>query len=475
VAEAPERLHLAVETLTRADLFPADAGLPGIVPENGHSESLFRQVLEALPVAIYMTDAEGVITFYNEAAVELWGRRPAVGDERWCGSWKLFWPDGRPMPHDQCPMAIALSEARPVYGMEAVAERPDGTRVPFIPFPTPLFDRSGVLTGAVNLLVDATDRKRAEDYERRLAAIIEFSDDAILSKDLNGVIATWNRGAERLFGYTAAEAIGRPITMLIPPERIDEEPSILERIRRGERIEHYETIRQRKDGSLVDISLTVSPIRNSDGRIIGASKIARDISERKRAEEKQNILFAEMRHRIKNTIAMAQVFATHTLQSAPPEEQEAFVGRLRSLSAAQDVLTARSWSRAPLREVVVRGLAAFQESYAGRLAIDGPDDIWLDADKVLSLTLALHELATNAAKYGAWSNETGTVAVSWEMIAGGEAPSVRFIWRESGGPEVVPPERRGFGSRLVERTFGECVRLDFNPEGVLCVFETTVA
>ena len=123
-----------------------------------------------------------------------------------------------------------------------------------------------------------------EFLAQRLAAIVESSDDAIISKDLNGVIQTWNRGAERVFGYTAEEAVGKPVTILIPPDRIDEEPGILARIRRGERIDHYETVRRRKDGSLIDISLTVSPIRDGDGRVAGASKIARDITERKKAE-----------------------------------------------------------------------------------------------------------------------------------------------------------------------------------------------
>jgi PAS domain S-box-containing protein len=119
---------------------------------------------------------------------------------------------------------------------------------------------------------------------QRIASIVESSDDAIVSKDLNGVIINWNKGAERIFGYTAEEAVGKPITILIPPDRLDEEPSILERIRRGERVEHFETVRMRKHGSRVDISLTISPVKNAEGKIIGASKIARDITERKRNE-----------------------------------------------------------------------------------------------------------------------------------------------------------------------------------------------
>src|SRR2546423_558111 len=207
----------------------------------GQDDTRFREVIEALPAAIYTTDKDGRITFYNEAAELMWGRKPTLGDDQWCGSWKLYWPDGTMLPHDECPMAIALKTGKPVRGVEAVAERPDGTRVPFAPYPTPIFDASGELAGAVNMLVDLTHRKLAEENAQRLAAIVTSSDDAIISKDLNGIIKSWNRGAERLFGYNSEEAIGRPITILIPRDRIDEEPSILQRLRRGEPIDHYET------------------------------------------------------------------------------------------------------------------------------------------------------------------------------------------------------------------------------------------
>ncbi len=265
----------------------------GILPLRTQAADLFaprgglkaHEVLKALPVAVYTTDAAGRITFYNEAAAALWGIRPELGKSEWCGSWRLYWPEGRPMPHDACPMAIALKEKRAIRGAEALAERPDGTRVPFLAYPTPLFDNSGELTGAVNTLVDITDRKKAEEAALRSASIVECSDDAIISKDLDGIITSWNSGAERLYGYSAEEIIGKPVTVLMPPNQQDEEPVILERIRRGERIDHYETIRRRKDGSLADVSLTVSPLKDQYGRIIGASKIARDISERKRAQE----------------------------------------------------------------------------------------------------------------------------------------------------------------------------------------------
>src|SRR5579871_5961965 len=374
------------------------------------SERRLHEIIEAIPAAVYTTDAEGRITFFNHAAVEFSGRVPELGNDSWCVTWKLHNTDGTPLPHDQCPMAVALKEKRSVFGREAVAERPDGERRTFTPYPTPLFDEEGRLTGAVNMLVDITERKRAEDIlreseerfraivettpecvkliaadgtlllmngaglemvgaaaadevtgrsaydliapedresfrafnqrvcagekaslgfdiiglkgkrrsmethavplrrsdgsvvqlgitrditERRkaeetrllLGAIVDSSDDAIISKDLDGHITSWNYGAERLYGYTAEEAVGKSIFIVVPADRHEEEKQILERLRRGERVDHFETTRRRKDGTVMNVSLTISPLRNQQGEIIGASKIARDITERKRAEE----------------------------------------------------------------------------------------------------------------------------------------------------------------------------------------------
>jgi PAS domain S-box-containing protein len=292
-------------------------------------------------------------------------------------------------------MALALKEQRAIRGMEAVAERPDGTLVHFVPYPTPLYDNSGTLIGAVNMLVDISDRERADLDAQRLASIVESSNDAIISKSLDGIITSWNRGAERLFGYTAEEVIGKAVTILIPEDRISEEPEILERIRRGKRVDHYDTVRRRKDGSLIDISLTVSPLKDADGRIIGASKIARDITERKRAQERQKLLVNEMQHRIKNSLATIQAIATQTLNQHT-EERDAFIARLHALGSAHHLLTSETWERAPLRAIVTRALEPFQERLHERITIDGPADLWLDTTKSVVVAMALHELATNA-------------------------------------------------------------------------------
>jgi two-component system CheB/CheR fusion protein len=251
--------------------------------------------LDKLPAAAYLCDAEGYITYYNQRAVELWGRAPKLNDEvdRFCGSFKLFSREGAPIRHDECWMALALQHGKSYDGHEIVIERPDGSRWVALAHANPFHNELGQVTGAVNVLVDITERRRSELALAQLAAIVESSDDAIISKNLQGVIQSWNAAAERLFGYTAEQAIGRHVSFLFPPDRLDEEDHILARLHAGERVYHFDTVRVRSDGRPIHVSLTISPIRDETGRIIGASKIARDISDHKQAEERIYGLLAQ--------------------------------------------------------------------------------------------------------------------------------------------------------------------------------------
>jgi PAS domain S-box-containing protein len=439
------------------------------------SERHLRELLEALPAAVYTTDASGRISFYNKAAVEMAGRTPQLGDE-WCVTWRLFNQDGTPLPHDHCPMALALKEDRVIRGVEAIAERPDGTRVPFIPFPTPLHDSDGRLVGGINMLVDITERKKAEDYAARLAAIVEFSDDAIISKNTNGIIQTWNKGAERLFGYEATEVIGEPINILIPPDRQDEEPAILGRIRRGEHIDHYETVRMCKDGSLLDVSLTISPLMDASGRIIGASKIARDVTEKRRHEERRQLLINELNHRVKNTLATVQSLAAQTFRAENKTPAFGrFESRLVALSRAHDVLTEENWEGADLHELIGRTITPICIAPEQRFNISGPV-LRLRPKVALSLSMAFHELCTNAAKYGALADGVGRIKIAWEVGDIDSGRRLRLRWEEVGGPKVETPRQKGFGSRLLERAL--CheleaqVELTFAPSGVVCEIVT---
>jgi PAS domain S-box-containing protein len=319
-------------------------------------------------------------------------------------------------------------------------------------------------------------RQAADDARGRLAAIVESSDDAIISKDLNGIITSWNKGAERLFGYLAEEAIGKSILMLIPEGHLDEETHIIGRIRRGERVEHYETVRQRKDGSLIDISLTVSPILNSHGQVIGASKIARDNSERRRADEHKTLLIHELNHRVKNTLATVQSLAMQSLRDGKPSGRDDFEGRLIALSRAHDILTNENWQGSWLEEVVRQAMAPFSTN-ENRVAIEGPA-VRLSPKQSLAISMALHELATNAAKYGALSGSQGKVRIAWTVSNGGEPARVLLNWSEEGGPTVEQPKKLGFGSRMISRSLANelsgAVDLEFRPEGVFCSMSTPI-
>jgi two-component system CheB/CheR fusion protein len=315
-------------------------------------------------------------------------------------------------------------------------------------------------SGSASSTRGPTTYAAAEQASALLAAIVETSEDAIVSKDLQGIITSWNRGAERIFGYKAEEVVGKSIMLLIPPDRHSEEHEIIDRVRRGERVEHFDTVRRRKDGSEVYVSLAVSPVKDASGRIVGASKVARDIGERKRFEAQKDLLQNELKHRVKNTLATVQAMAGQSLRSASKEELSSFASRLQALGNAYDLLTSDHWDRATMRDVVSRAVGPFQET---RFAVHGPA-VLVDASQALRLTMVLPELATNAVKYGALSNGTGRVAIAWQL---GTGTDLELTWKEVGGPPVSPPKRKGFGSLLIEQS-GENVVFGYAPTGLTC-------
>ena len=319
---------------------------------------------------------------------------------------------------------------------------------------------------------DVTEHKRIEsalrDSEQRLrwlASIVESSDDAIVSKNLDGVINSWNKGAERVFGYTAEEAIGQPITILIPQERHSEEADILARIRRGERIDHFETIRQRKHGSRIVVSITVSPVKNADGKIVGASKIARDITEQKRSQDMIATLAREAEHRSKNLLANVQATVNLSQADTPERLKQAIEGRIQALANVHSLFVETRWTGAELSTIASRELAPYAEK--GRVSIGGPQ-LLLEPNIAQAIAVTLHELATNAAKYGALSVAAGRVTLSWTHQAGGP---LQLHWSETGGPAVKPPTRKGFGTRIIERMIAQLkgtTTLDWRATGLIC-------
>jgi len=300
-----------------------------------------------------------------------------------------------------------------------------------------------------------------------LASIVESNDDAIVSKNLDGVITSWNRGAERVFGFSAAEAVGQPITLVIPHDRQDEERLILTRIRRGERIDHFETVRQTKHGSLITVSLTVSPVKNVEGKIIGASKIARDITEQKRDQEHIAMLAREAEHRSKNLLANVQATVALSQSDTVDGLKDAIAGRVRALSNVHSLFAETRWIGAELSTIAAQELAPYWGTGERRVRLDG-QQVLLRPNDAQVAAMILHELATNAAKYGALSVPNGQVHLKWLHQADGE---LVLTWTETGGPTVQPPLRQGFGARIISQLIDQQqgkARFDWRPEGLVC-------
>jgi PAS domain S-box-containing protein len=282
---------------------------------DAENEKRLHALLHALPVGVYTTDAAGRITFFNETAAAMWGRRPRLNSERWCGSWRMYWPDGTELPHDECPMAVAIKERQKLNGggQEAVVERPDGTRVPFMAFPSILRDSTGKVVGAVNMFVDITERKRSE--------------------------------------------------------------------------------------------------------------------------EQISILAREAEHRAKNILATVQA-TVHLSHSDTAEGlKHAIEGRIQALANVHRLFVESRWTGAELRSLVGQELSPYCPDGETRMRIDGPT-LLLKPDTAQTIAITLHELATNAAKYGALSVPTGKVSVEWSR-----APDGRVVlrWTETDGPPVSPP------------------------------------
>jgi PAS domain S-box-containing protein len=367
------------------------------------------------------------------------------------------------------------------------------------------------------VVMDITARKQAEEANARLAAIVSSSPDAIISFAAEDKrILTWNRGAEALFGYTSAEAIGGPVDLLVSPAHLTEmenRTGVFDRAMAEGQVA-VDTVRRRKDGSLVHVSVSATRMTDAAGRVLGVSATFRDITERKRWEEHQRLLIHELNHRVKNTLATVQSIASQSLRGAPSpgEARTALEARLLALSRAHDVLTRENWESAGLREIVTQAMAPYtsgraglpqeiipQESAtpesvpqaivaqarapgprprAGRFHIHGPQ-VRLPPRMALALAMALQELATNAIKYGALSAEAGTVEIGWSVTEEAGLPRLHLRWEERGGPPVAAPTRRGFGSRLIERSLaqdlGGSVTLAFHPDGLTCTLEAPIA
>src|SRR5262245_22272825 len=339
-----------------------------------------RVTLASIGDAVIATDAHGAVVFLNAVAESLTG-------------WRQEEAEARPLTEvfvivneitgarAENPVARVLQTGL-IIGLanSTVLISKDGRKLPIDDSAAPIRAENGELIGVVLIFRDITERRRTEATRSYLASIVESSDDAIIGKTLEGVITSWNTGAEKMFGYTAQEAIGRPITMLIPPDRLDEEEEILAKLKRGERIDHYETVRVRKDNTNISVSLSVSPIKDASGQIIGASKIARDITDKKRADEALTAAEEQLRL-VTDSMAAAVTRCSRDLRylwvspgyahwlRRTPEKIE---GRL-----IKDVIGAEGYEN--IRRHVEGVLDGQKQEYEALVNFQGPGQRWIHA------------------------------------------------------------------------------------------------
>jgi PAS domain S-box-containing protein len=318
--------------------------------------------------------------------------------------------------------------------------------------------------------------KQAESYTARMAAVAVASHDALFGVTLDGMVETWNLAAERLFQYQASEIIGQHIRILAEPSQHEEQRELMRRAQSTEAVGPYDARRLRKDGSIVDVSIALAPVKAPDGTVVSISAAIHDISDRKEWEARQRLMTRELAHRIKNSFAVLQGILRSTLRTSrnPEEFAEAFSGRLHSLAAAQDVLIENSWKGAELGTLARRQLSAYVLEDDNRIDITGPV-VNLPAEYAAPLGLIFNELATNALKYGALSVPTGNIQLFWRAERQAQSKLKVFLtWRERGGPAIAAPGPRGFGSSLIEKSLADAkVESLFEVEGLTCKIELT--
>ena len=319
--------------------------------------------------------------------------------------------------------------------------------------------------------IDITERKAAEaalaESEQRYRTLIDNASDIVVTSDLDMRVTSVNPAIEPILGYEPGEVVGTPLTRYVPADQLPMHEEMLRRKFEGTEATRYETDLLRKDGQRCTVEVNSKLMLDPLGQPIGVHSIARDITERRNAEARQMLLVRELQHRTKNILAVVQSIVLNTLARGGSVEgaREAIVGRLQAIARAQEFVASGKSGGAPLRELVEGQLATF----AGRARIDGPL-VYAGAPFAQMFALVIHELATNAAKYGSLSQPGGHVVISWEVRDGASEPKLAFSWVERGGPAVATPAHQGFGSRLISAALAGTPRIVFDRQG----FEYTV-
>ena len=445
------------------------------------SESRFETFAQAMPNQVWSATPDGMLDWFNdqvfsysgltvaELAGNGWAQMVHAGD---IGAAAASW-------------ARALADGS-IYQSEFRLRRRDGSFRWHLARAAPMRDEAGCITRWIGTNTDIDDQKEVEkqlvESQQRVEAAIDAADIGTWDFDPRSNVLQWDNRCYQLFGMKPGTPISFDVFLagLHAGDRNATEKACIDAMRpdgpQGYDVE-YRTIG--RDDGVERWCAAKGKAFFDNGVAIRFIGTIRDISKLKHAELQQQLLTRELEHRMKNTMAMVGAIASQTFRTASTKEEARtiFDARLRALNHAHDVLVQSSWTSAPIR-TVVEGALAPHRSGDGRIAIDGPT-VDLTAKQALSLALALHELATNATKYGALSVPGGTIDVRWDCIPSDDRPILRFGWREQDGPAVSPPSRRGFGSRLIESTlssdFGSSVRVEYLPEGVVCSFESRLS
>ncbi len=478
-----ERLSVAVKDLTAARTHDA------IVDIVRHAA---RDITGALGVAIVLREGDACHYIAEDSAVPLWaGQRFPLS--ACISGWAMIhgrqvvirdiYADDR-IPHDAY---------RPT-GIHSLVMTPVGEPTPFAALGAywkDVRDASQDETSALSALTSCMatalenmrlmeslreEARRAETSRAELrfqADLLDAVGEAVIATDSEARVTFWNRAAESLYGWTSAEAMGRPILDLTPaPEDSERSNAILAALQRGEAWSGESRLR-RRDGATFPALITDTVVHDADGALVGFIGVSRDISERHRADAHKQLLINELNHRVKNTLAIVQSLAAQTLRGDRPvaAAREDFDARLIALSDVHGLMTEAEWRAVPVAELIARATRPFASDGAARFDLEGPE-VLLGPKAAVAFALALHELCTNAVKYGGLSTAGGGVSVRWTLGGGAGAPRLALTWRETGGPPVVAPTVRGFGSRLLERGLADelqgQVRLVFAPDGLVC-------
>ncbi len=444
-------------------------------------------ILDLLPIPTFICDAHGTILQYNKRAVEIWGRAPRPGQthEEFNGGRRIFELDGTPL--SQSLLSEVLESGVPVRDVERLIKRDDGSELIVSINIDPLRNAKGELVGAVNCFMDISERKRTDEaleqsrlraleQEQRLAATYDHVAIGISEVAPDGRFLRVNEAISTITGYSREELLSIRLFTNTYPADADLDREGFRQQSAGE-LEFYSVEKRfrHKDGRLIWMSVSSSPVRDGNGKLLYVVRVVQDISERKAAERRQKLLIDELNHRVKNTLARVQSLAAQTARGASNQDEfrDRFEGRLIALSRAHDQLTMHHWENGDLRALLAESVAPYAGTDGERVVLRG-DEVVLGPRAVLTLAMAFHELTTNATKYGALAGTGGRIEISWHRIAATDETlaRLRIDWVEKGGPAVVEPERRGFGSKMIEGAIhaelGGNAKMVFAPDGLRC-------